>query len=76
MICCDKCKQEIRNSKVLKNGVIMEKKNKVTFHIERFIANDMGGSLQDHDLELDLCPCCQEETIKQILGYLPWSEGK
>lgn len=76
MICCDKCKQEIRNCNVLNNGVITEKKNKVSFHIERFVSNDMGGVFQDHDLVLDLCPCCQEEIIKQILGYLPWAEGK
>ena len=25
---------------------------------------------------LDLCPDCQEEALKNILGYVPWAEGK
>lgn len=81
MICCDKCKKPIYNAQTLVGNEIREDKNQVTFHVERF---DSGENMygyassvwHSHKYALDLCPDCQEEAIKNILGYVPWAEGK
>lgn len=81
MICCDKCKKPIYNAQTIVGNEIREDKNQVTFHVERIADNGcgfqkMGSVWHSHKYTLDLCPDCQEEAIKNILGYVPWAEGK
>lgn len=67
---CDKCGKEIESKLYLKDERVWQKGTcLVRFDFER-----KDG--QRHNMTLDICPDCQEQIIKYILGVLPWVEGK
>jgi len=73
MIICDKCKNGNSDREaIIGDRTYHDKVGTVTFSFDRFVEAGDKSYPRHHDLTLDLCPKCQEEFIKSILGYLPW----
>lgn len=79
---CDKCGKKMDIAMYLEAGEIIKRKTcVVNFRFERFVKDvPIDGfncpSSFPHETTLDICPDCQEQIIKDILGVLPWVEGK
>lgn len=80
IIQCDKCKKPIPTADYLEQGEIVTKRVcSLTFHFERMKESTNPYTPINticHDWTLDICPDCQEEILKEIIGCTPWPEGK
>ena len=79
---CDKCGKKMDIAMYLEAGEIIKRKTcVVNFRFERLLKDETIDrsnfpSFIPHETTLDICPDCQEQIIKDILGVLPWVEGK
>lgn len=75
MIVCDKCKQPIKIVPQSDNSGtrVIEKNAKVKFSFYRYVRDEFS---YPHEVELDICPACQEQMLTEMLGAPPWPKGE